>query len=85
MTTTIVGKVAYSDNEHDETMDMVHSEYISNQLPFSTIQSNMPNVVKTTNCPVVLMIAPATVICQQNDKFFGKMLEKLSINDNNEN
>lgn len=31
------------------------------------------------------MIAPATVICQQNDKFFGKMLEKLSINDNNEN
>lgn len=45
MTTTIVGKVAYSDNEHDETMDMVHSEYISNQLPFSTIQSNMPNVV----------------------------------------
>uniref|UniRef100_A0A0K0G4U7 Uncharacterized protein n=1 Tax=Strongyloides venezuelensis TaxID=75913 RepID=A0A0K0G4U7_STRVS len=80
MPTTTVGKVTYYDNEPDETMDMFHSERISNQLAYSSIQSTMPNFVKTTNCPVVLMIAPATVICQQNDTIFGEMLGKLNIN-----
>uniref|UniRef100_A0A0N4ZEA3 Phosphoenolpyruvate synthase n=1 Tax=Parastrongyloides trichosuri TaxID=131310 RepID=A0A0N4ZEA3_PARTI len=79
MPATTIGRVTYSDNEPDEAMDIFHSEHASNMLAYSSTQSNMPNIAKTTNCPVVLMIAPATIICQQHDDTLGKMIEKLNI------
>uniref|UniRef100_A0AC35TZ77 Retrotransposon gag protein n=1 Tax=Rhabditophanes sp. KR3021 TaxID=114890 RepID=A0AC35TZ77_9BILA len=83
-TTTAVKRDSIMEQNHDEAMDLFHAECAANKLALSSTQLKMPNHVKITNSPVVLMIAPATVISQQSflDKGMNEVMGKLNINEN---